>query len=180
MRREAYQAIKERLQRLVVADSGEVVVLTEQALSELKEGDTEPNYAIKHIRLWNRQVEYIEGEIPFQLPAIFIEFGEMVWQHKCGGTQFAPVQITLHVLSSAVIEGYPGDTFHLDLLDSINICLHGMQSSSIGSLARVSSQPCHDHEEILDNIEVFEAIIYDSPTLKSYTAIEVDINLDLG
>lgn len=174
MRKEVCQLIKKRLQRLVLDDSGEIVVLDEKLLDD---GDVEPNYAIKHIGLWNRQVEFIGEEIPFNLPAIFIEFGEMAWQHESGGAQFAPVMITLHVLTGAVVEGSANDLFHLDLLDKINICLHGMRSSSMGSLTRVSSQPCHDHEEILDNIEVFKGVIYDSSAVKKYTPINSELKV---
>ena len=34
---------------------------------------------VKHVDLWNHNVEFIEQETPWERPAVFVEFGEVVW-----------------------------------------------------------------------------------------------------
>lgn len=178
MRKQIYLALKERLQRLVINDTGDIVVASEQMLGTLKSEGKSPNYAIKHISLWNRQVEFIEDENIFTMPAVFIEFGKIQWRHQSGGVQDAELTVGLHVLTSAVPEGYDGDLYHLELIDSINRCLHGFQSDYMGSMARSVSLPCHDHDEILDTTEVFKCVIYDDSAVKKLVSIKpkIDIN----
>ena len=59
MRRQLYLDIKNRLQSIIGED--------EQPL-------------IKHFDLWNRQVEFIEEETPFECPAVFVEFDRLDWR----------------------------------------------------------------------------------------------------
>lgn len=34
---------------------------------------------VKHIDLWNHNVEFLEQEDAWPLPALFVEFGEITW-----------------------------------------------------------------------------------------------------
>ena len=117
-------------------------------MAGLEKTGKSPERAIKHIGLWNRQVEFIQEETHFPMPAVFVEFGKIAWRHQMGGMQDADLTVGLHVLTAAVPEGYDGAEFHLDLLDKINRCLHGFGGESWGSFKRSASIPCHDHEEI--------------------------------
>lgn len=49
-----------------------------EALKELKDDGGQP--LIRHIDLWNEQVEFIEQEEPFDTPAVFIEFRPVQWR----------------------------------------------------------------------------------------------------
>jgi hypothetical protein len=161
MRKILYRELKKRLSRLLIADSGDIVFASEECIKQIVEAGETPDYAIKHIGLWNRQVEFIEQEEHFPLPAVFVEFGKLSWRHQTGGLQDADLTVGLHVLTTAMPEGYDGDEFHLDLLDKINRCLHGFTGEYWGAFKRSASIPCHDHEEILDDTEVFQALVYD-------------------
>ena len=161
MRKELYKALKERLSRLIVADGGGVSFVSEERIKEMEEAGAPPERAVKHVGLWNRQVEFIEEEAVFPMPAVFVEFGKIAWRHQAGGVQDADLTVGLHVLTAAVPEGFDGAEFHLDLLDKINDCLHGFEGERWGSFKRSASIPCHDHEEILDDTEVFQALVYD-------------------
>ena len=55
---------------------------------------------IKTVDLWNEQVEFIEQEDPFELPAIFIEFQPIRWMSLSGDVQQADATIRLHILTS--------------------------------------------------------------------------------
>lgn len=152
MRKEIYRALKERL------------------LSIREDGETSCP-VIKHIALWNKQVEFMEQESVFPLPAVFVEFDKITWRTQSGGLQDADLNIALHVLTNAVPEGYDGDEFHLDLLDKINNCLSGFTSDYMGSMVRVASVPCHDHEEILDDTEVFKCFVTDDSACRKTVKI---------
>lgn len=177
MRKEVYQILKKRLQQLITDEKKNIYFVSIPQLLELKDTEGTPNYAIKHIGLWNRQVEFIEEETPFLMPAVFIEFGKIDWKSQTSGLQDANLTIGLHVLTNAVPEGYDGEMFHLDLLDKINYCLHGFNSGSMGTLTRVTSIPCHDHEEILDNTEIFKCLVQDDTAVKKQVKIPAKPNI---
>ena len=60
--------------------------------------DTEGNPLIKHIDLWNEQVEFIEQETPFATPAIFIELMPFNWQTLGGNAQRCSPTIRFHII----------------------------------------------------------------------------------
>lgn len=166
MRKELYKTLKQRLSRLILGDSGDISFATEEYIKQKAEAEETPETAIKHFGLWNRQVEFIEQEAHFPMPAVFVEFGKIAWRHQSGGVQDADLTVGLHVLTNALPEGYDGEEFHLDLLDGINRCMHGFTGENWGSAKRVASIPCHDHEEILDDTEVFQMMVYDDTAVK--------------
>lgn len=161
MRKILYQELKKRLSRLLIADGGDIVFASEERIKQIVEAGETPDYAIKHIGLWNRQVEFITEESPFPMPAVFVEFGKISWRHQPGGIQDADLTVGLHVLTTAIPEGFDGAEFHLELLDKINACLQGFEGDCWGSFKRSASIPCHDHEEIIDDTEVYQAMVYD-------------------
>lgn len=177
MRKQVYLSLKERLQRLIISDTGDIITATDQMLDNIVNEGIVPNFAIKHIALWNRQVEFLEHENIFSMPAVFIEFDKIQWRQQGSGIQDAELIIGLHVLTSAVPEGYDGDLYHLELLDSINNCLHKFQSSHIGSMERSVSVPCHDHAEILDSTEIFRCVIYDDSAKNKLVSVRPKLNV---
>ena len=177
MRKILYRELKKRLSRLLLADSGDIVLVSEERIKQMVEAGETPDYAIKHFGLWNRQVEFIEEEAHFPMPAVFIEFGRLAWRHQQGGLQDADLTVGLHVLTIALPEGYDGEEFHLDLLDKINRCLHGFTGEYWGSFKRSASIPCHDHEEILDNTEIFKCLVQDDTAVKKQVKISAKPNI---
>ncbi len=166
MRKQLYKDLKDRLNRLIIGQNGAIEFVGKEFIEEQTEAGNQPEKAIKHIALWNRQVEFIEQETPFLMPAVFIEFGKAEWRHQSGGIQDAELAVGLHVLTMAMPEGWDAGEFHLDLLDSINTCLHGFCGEDFSSFQRTASIPCHDHEEILDDTEVFKVMVYDRTAAK--------------
>lgn len=181
MRKILYRELKKRLSRLLLTASGDITFVSEERIKQMEEAGETPDYAIKHVGLWNRQVEFIEQEEHFPLPAVFVEFGKMSWRHQQGGLQDADLTVALHVLTEAMPEGYDGEEFHLDLLDKINRCLHAFTGECWGSFKRTASIPCHDHEEILDDTEVYQTLLYDDSAVKKQVkwAVPPDIDTQL-
>ena len=96
-------------------------------LKGLKDGDGQP--LIRHIDLWNEQVEFIEQEEPFATPAVFIEFRPVQWATLGGTAQQADVPFRLHVVTTWQGSAKDGSPFRadaldrFDLLDRIDACL---------------------------------------------------------
>mgnify|MGYP000139404756 CR=1 FL=1 len=127
MRKKIYQALRERLKQLIITEDGEITFVKRDRLRELMEKENPPEYAIKHVALWNRQVEFIEEENVFDMPAVFIEFGKIKWRSQTGGVQDADLSIGLHVVTKAVPEDCEGGLLHLDLDKSVPVCFHYRQ-----------------------------------------------------
>ncbi|KAA6348056.1 hypothetical protein EZS27_004508 [termite gut metagenome] len=178
MRKELYKALVERLKQLIVLEN-EITFVSTERLQAMKDAGETPEEAIKYFALWNRQVEFIQVEQPFAMPAVFVELGKTKWRHQSGGLQDADLVIGLHVLTKFIAEGYENDLFYLDLLDNINACLHGFSSDRFSSMQRMESIPCHDHEEILDSTEVFTCLALDDSAVKETVKITVAPNLSV-
>ena len=90
---------------------------------------------IKHIDLWNHNVEFIEQEENWERPAVFVEFCPIRWNAIVDGVEYrAEPEVKLHIVTDWA------DTFMaFDL---------------------VESQTNHNHEEIVENIEVYSCVAF--------------------
>ena len=111
---------------------------------------------IKHFDLWHNQLEYLEGEIPFELPAVLVEFRPIKWRHEGNGVRDAAVEIALHVLT---LQNEPQNLEFFDLLTDINRALirHAKSGDrfSHNAVTSVQSTTDSDFAEIRHDIEVF-------------------------
>ena len=109
MRKELYQAIRDALGRI------------------------DRPQPIAHIDLWNQHMSFLEQEVPFRLPAVFIEFSPTDWMHVDNGVYKTNQEVRLH-----------------------NLC-----GQSFRALQRVASETNHDHEELIDMVETYRCVAYD-------------------
>ena len=79
MRKELYDKIKQRLTLLCVNAVGEYHIAPPDADDDLS------NRAIKHIDLWNQNVEFIEQESAWERPAVFVEIEPVQWKSYSAG-----------------------------------------------------------------------------------------------
>ena len=138
MRKEIYKAICQRLKRV---DNG----------------------AIQHIDLWNRNVEFIEQEDGWSRPAVFIEFGPIIWQPLTGGHVFrGDAVLKLHIVTDwkgSAADGSPyqdESLAYLELSQKIQQELMDMSGESYDSIRLTESHTNHDHEEIVESVEVYK------------------------
>ena len=61
--------------------------------------DAGGNQVFKHFDLWNEQVDFIEDETPFEMPAVFIEFQTINWSDTMQNIQRGQTPIRLHVVT---------------------------------------------------------------------------------
>ncbi len=118
---------------------------------------------IKHIDLWNRNVEYIEQEDNWPRPAVFVEFGPIEWQPFTGRAALrGTCRLKLHIVtdwSGSAADGSPHQDELLEVFDysaDIQRALEGMQGQTYSALTLKETHTNHDHDEIVESIEVYE------------------------
>ena len=91
---------------------------------------------IAHIDLWNQHMSFLEQEMPFRLPAVFIEFSPTDWMHVDNGSYKTNQEVRLHIITEwpgpdASEEGL-GEVF--DLIDEVLWALHNLCGQSFRAL----------------------------------------------
>lgn len=155
MREELYKTIKARLEALCVNAAGEYYERPEEADTD---DELHPR-AIKHIDLWNRNVEFIEQEIPWERPAVFVEFLPFRWNTIVTGVEYrAEPQVNLHVVTDWVEQESDLEAFRL--LDRIHEQLADLSGETFMDFDIAASSTNHNHEEILENIETYSCTAF--------------------
>lgn len=116
---------------------------------------------VKHIDLWNRNVEFLEEEQPWPKPAVFIEFGLVEWFQYTGEKRgfMGKCPVILHVVTDWVSGTSSTDAQRhlavaaMDLSEHISKALHGLKGEDFCRLSLRSSQPNHDHELVVESLE---------------------------
>lgn len=161
MRKEVYQMLIEQLSKLYVTPGGEYGVV--QPGDDVPEGWER---AVKHIDLWNHNVEFIEQEENWERPAVFVEFGAIEWRipSKVIYEFRGRCEVRLHVVtdwqgsSSADSEFREQSLRVFDLLDAIHLQLGYRRNKTIIDFNLVGSSTNHNHEEIIENIETYQCV----------------------
>lgn len=158
MRKELYNKIKQRLSLLCVNAAGEYYI------APLDMDDDINTRAIKHIDLWNRNVEFIEQETAWERPAVFIEIEPIHWASIVPGVEYrAEVRVRLHIVTdwtSAVADGSDGSGKYFELPDKLHDVLAGIEGENFKDFTLEESLTNHDHEDIVESIEVYSFIAF--------------------
>lgn len=145
----------------------------------LKSIENNSEQVFKHFDLWNKQVQFIEQETPFQTPAVFIEFDTINWNQMGMRQQNADVTVRLHVVTKwygKTADNSPIELNalkYLDLPDLINHKLMNYSPSSGNTFMRFQSIINHDHEKYLDSIEVYKCNVQDTSARNQYSQVSV-------
>ena len=150
----------EQLSKLYVTPEGDYGVA--QTEDDAPEGWER---AIKHIDLWNHNVEFIEQEEQWERPAVFVEFCPIRWNAIVNGVEYrAEPIVNLHVVtdwqgSSAADSEFRDRSLEVfDLLDEIHGALACMAGDTFMEFDLVESRTNHNHEELLENIESYQCV----------------------
>ena len=119
---------------------------------------------IKHIDLWNRNVEYIEVDEAFEMPAVFVEFTPVNWQRLTGrnlewkgsGTVNLHIVTEWHGSAAAGSAEMDENLAAFDLAEKIHAVLEGLTGHHYRDLSLIQTQTNHNHEEIFENIETYK------------------------
>lgn len=150
----------ERLSQLYVTAEGEYeVVVADDAVPQGWER------AIKHIDLWNHNVEFIEQEENWERPAVFVEFQPILWNAIEPGAEYrAEPTVNLHVVtdwqgSSAADSDFREKSLKVfDLLDAIHLQLACRRGETFVEFDLVGSSTNHNHDEIIEDIESYQCV----------------------
>ena len=152
MREELYRKLKARLEALCVNAAGEYYERPDDADMD----DELYPRAIKHIDLWNHNVEFLEQEAPWPRPAVFIEFVPFKWHAVVPGVEYrAQPLINLHVVTDWAEQNDIGE---FRLLDKIHKLLAGLEGENFMEFDIDSSATNHNHEDIVENIETYTCV----------------------
>lgn len=152
-----YKAICARLSLLYMTDEGDYGVVEPGGV--VPEGWER---AIRHIDLWNHNVEFIEQEEAWGRPAVFVEFAGIDWRTYAPGSAYrTDGLVRLHVVTDWAGSVSAGSALQdeglevFDLLDAIHAVLVGLEGECFHSLDLVRSETNHNHEDIVESVEVY-------------------------
>ncbi|MDY0200987.1 MAG: hypothetical protein RBR40_08365 [Tenuifilaceae bacterium] len=158
MRKQLMTALIERLKHIEKDEAGNYVVATEPNPDKT---------VIQHFDLWNQQLDWLDEEQPFTTPAVFIEFLPIQWRHQSRGTRDATLSINLHIVTRRNIptradQQYTTEALgFLELLDAVNLCLHGHKGENFSALTGQTSTTDNNFDELMHSIEQYTAYIVD-------------------
>lgn len=162
MRKELYNEICKRLRCLYRTQDGSVVVIDDNEENEIPEDVAR---VFPHIDLWNHNVEFIEQEENWERPAVFVEFTPIHWNAIVPGVEYrAEPVIKLHVVTDWEGAASDGGKFKEKALEVFDLpkLLHKALSCFSGEhfleFDLVESQTNHNHEDIVENIEIFQCV----------------------
>ena len=124
---------------------------------------------IKHIDLWNHNVEFIEQEENWERPAVFVEFCPIQWNAIVPGVEYrAEPLIKLHIVTDWEGSSAEGSELQEDALAAlkrpgrdpglIHARLAGLSGETFLELDLVESDTNHNHEDIVESIEVYQCV----------------------
>lgn len=123
--------------------------------------DEENGLGIKHVDLWNHNVDFIEQETVWDRPAVFIEFCPIRWEaHQRGVSYRAEALVKLHIVTDWVerLDTQGGDSEGLDDLD-LSEAIHGvigcMDGEKFSGFDIVETTTNHNHEDIVESIDTY-------------------------
>ena len=123
--------------------------------------DEENGLGIKHVDLWNHNVEFIEQETVWDRPAVFVEFCPIRWEaHQRGVSYRAEALVKLHIVTDWVerLDTQGGDDVGIDELD-LSEAIHGvigcLDGDKFSGFDIVETATNHNHEEIVESIDTY-------------------------
>lgn len=177
----------------------------EQKLLAVTDEQQDPQPLFHHCDLWNRQVEFIEQETPFQTPAVFVEFpDEIQWKTDGQHIQDADLTVRLHIVTpwyantaSNVIDSDVRATAlaYLDIPTVLFRQLHGQHGTvednsdpqnpkvigNFNALTRTASRVNHDHERFVDSVETYQCHLKDlSYKVATFAVDTVNLAIELN
>jgi hypothetical protein len=114
---------------------------------------------VKHVDLWNQNVEFLEQEDNWPRPAVFIEFDPIVWDRtKEPRSMYAISTFKLHIVTDWVDTlGSSDSTLNVfELSRQIQGIVELLSGMKFGRCVLIESHTNHNHEEIMETIDVYK------------------------
>lgn len=119
---------------------------------------------IRHIDLWNQNVAFIDEDEPWDRPAVFIEFGPIIWDPYKGHANgmVGKGELRLHIVTDwkgSAADGSPAREETLEDFHLPNIILkkvRDIRGRTFRNIIPLRTETNHNHQEILENIDVYQ------------------------
>lgn len=126
-------------------------------------------FGVKHVALWNSQIDNEANEIPFLYPAIFIEFMPSTYTDK--GNKATSQQYDMNIRLHICFEEYKQtDVEILTLVDNVWQKIHTKQYGTFGKLLRRNEEQNFDHGNIQVYNQDYSTLGNDNLTSNTTTA----------
>ena len=118
---------------------------------------------VKHIDRWNQNVEFIDQDSPWPRPAVFVEFGTVVWEPYKGPIvgHVGKGTVSLHLITDWAGSAADGSSTQEDALrdlefaEEIEKVVNGLAGQSFRNIRLVESHPNNNHEDIIETVDVY-------------------------
>ena len=128
------------------------------ALKEVEDG------IIQYVDLWNQNVEFIEEDEAWDRPAVFVEFGEILWESYKGpsNVMIGKGEVLLHIVTDWKGSAADGSPYQVETLVDYELSnmiyerLRGLHGVTFRNLLLSRTLTNHNHQELLENIEVYK------------------------
>lgn len=159
MRKELYKAIADRL--FMIAADGSLI--EEAAVPQQQ--TQQPELLIKHVDLWNHNVEFLDQEQPWERPAVFVEFTPILWEPVKPGCEYRskPV-VNLHIVTDWAGDASAASELQDDALDVLDYsgiihkALQGLEGENFSRFDLIETHTNHNHDELVESIEVYKCV----------------------
>ena len=124
---------------------------------------------IVHADLFNAQVENEADEIPYNRPAILIEFGRAQYEENADGVQTANLVLTLHIIVEFYHDTAGATAEQLAawaLKSEVAKRFHNYTSDNVSSLKRVEEQVDTNYSNLFVFRQIYNLSYYDHTTQK--------------
>ncbi|MBR1463464.1 MAG: hypothetical protein IJ604_08865 [Prevotella sp.] len=120
---------------------------------------------IKHVDLWNHNVEFLDQEQPWERPAVFVEFTPIVWETIKPGREYRSKPIvSLHIVTDWAGDASVGSELQDDALEvldyskTIHKALQGLKGNHFSRFDLAETHTNHNHDDIVESIEVYKCV----------------------
>lgn len=107
---------------------------------------------VKHIDLWNHNVEFLEQEDAWPMPALFVEFGAISWEPVSGLHLRGTGEVRLHLVTNWSEGGYASAFM---LCHAVHKLVGELKGSYFDHARLLRTETNHNHEDILENIDTY-------------------------
>lgn len=111
------------------------------------------NIGIQHVDVWNHNVEFIDQEQAWHRPAVFVEFGDMLWQYVKEGHRRTRFQLMLHLVCDYTEQGDMESQWELS--DTVISAIRGINAADFDISTVESTQTNHNHEDLIEEVLTF-------------------------
>lgn len=138
--------------------------------------------AIKTVGLYNNQFSNENIEKPFQYPAVFIEFSDIVFESENQGIKKIKLETTIHVGIRQLVE----DLELFDIVESVSAIVDGFNTDYGTPFVKIREIQDVDHDNVLVWALIFNNTVIDENSsrfndlvITTPTMIEINKTIDI-